>query len=102
MPTSDRACTPPKRLDAPLTLRTMLSWVVMFEFSSLRLLWGHLAVFRRRPQAARANQHDGDQREGDEQLAQDGRVDAAAGDALDVAADIAQHLGQGREHQRAE
>jgi hypothetical protein len=41
-----------------------------------------LAVLASRPQAARPQQHDDDHGQGDQQLAQDGGVDAATGQVL--------------------
>ena len=55
----------------------------------------------RRPQAARPGQHDGDHGQRNQQLAQDGGVEAAAGHGLQRPGHVAQHFRQRGQQQRA-
>ena len=59
-------------------------------------------MVRRGPQAAGAQQHDRDHGQRDQQLAQDGGVQATAGHGLQRAGHVAQRLGQGRQQHRAQ
>ena len=59
-------------------------------------------MVRRRPQAAGANQHDGDHGQGNQQLAKNGGIQAPVGHGLQGTGHIAQYLRQCRQHDRAQ
>src|SRR3982750_4271938 len=91
MPTSDKACRPPKRLETPLTWSTALLMVLVSLWRLLGRNGGGggpcrggrgLAVLGRRPQAARTREHHADHGQRDQQLAQDRGIEAATGDLL--------------------